>query len=610
MGVQWGLAATRVSPPFLLFLVAVCLARRWAGTGPAWLATGLSALLSLVLTIQEPATAQSHTEVGAGLFLLLCALIVHCPERRPLAAEFSARAASWSASLLHALPDAFVATDMDGRVCAFNSAASRLTGWSVSNALGQPLARVLRLMRQDTREPLADLLGDSACPKGDSVSVRPCVLERMDGSVLSVEVNLAPAPARTGPMQGGWLLLVRDASSRHWLEAERARWLAREHAALREAQSTCARQEAMLTQAPIALFTFRGPEHRCESLNPAAHALLSERSVLGRPVRELLPEGEAVLVRCLDEVYRSGEPFVSREVTLSLKSPVTACVEPRAFALTCQPWHDTHRSLQGVICLAVETTDAVRARRASEAQAEALRAALETRDEFLSIASHELKTPLTSLQLQLQLLARAVAGRASEGEASPLPARVRAAQRQVARLALLVATLLDLSRIRAGRLELEPEQLDLSALVTDLASRCQEDATSAGCLLNLQVTPGVVGFWDRLKLEQILTNLLSNAFKYGAAHPVEVTVDHDDARARVIVRDHGIGIDLEHQVRIFERFERAVYARDYGGVGLGLWISRKLARSLEGDIRVESVLGEGSTFIVQLPLRPLASISV
>jgi signal transduction histidine kinase len=107
-----------------------------------------------------------------------------------------------------------------------------------------------------------------------------------------------------------------------------------------------------------------------------------------------------------------------------------------------------------------------------------------------------------------------------------------------------------------------------------------------------------------MRVEQVVTNLLSNAIKYGAGRPVEVAVSGDDLLARLTIRDHGIGIPLEHQARIFERFERAVSDRHYGGLGLGLWIVRQIVDALGGSIIVESEAGKGSTFTVNLPRSP------
>jgi len=222
--------------------------------------------------------------------------------------------------------------------------------------------------------------------------------------------------------------------------------------------------------------------------------------------------------------------------------------------------------------------------------------AIRERDEFLSIASHELKTPLTSLALQSESL-RAAARR---GDAEGAARKAEVVRRNVKRLAALVASMLDVSRIRAGRLELELEDVDLAEVAREVVARFEDEAQRAGCTIALDAREPVVGRWDRLRVDQVLTNLLSNAVKYGAGRPIDVRVGTTGARAVLAVQDHGIGISAEDQRRIFDQFQRAVSERHYGGFGLGLWIVRSIVESLGGAVRVESAPGEGSTFVVEL----------
>jgi PAS domain S-box-containing protein len=230
--------------------------------------------------------------------------------------------------------------------------------------------------------------------------------------------------------------------------------------------------------------------------------------------------------------------------------------------------------------------------------------AVRLRDEFLGIASHELKTPLTPLTLKLQALQRQ-AGEAMMGGAPLGPERVSdsldVALRQVRKLTDLVDNLLDVARISAGRLRLELEEVDLSSVAAELLSRFSPSAEKLGCALELHAPEPVFGRWDRLRVEQVVTNLLSNALKYGAGRPVVVRVEEDGERARLTVQDHGIGIAEEDLGRIFERFERAVIDRHYGGLGLGLYITRQIVEAFGGTVRVSSNPGEGSTFTLELP---------
>jgi signal transduction histidine kinase len=229
-------------------------------------------------------------------------------------------------------------------------------------------------------------------------------------------------------------------------------------------------------------------------------------------------------------------------------------------------------------------------------------AAIAARDEFLSIASHELRTPLTALKLAAQNLKK-VALETYGDAADQVRRSVDAAERQGARLEKLVSALLDVSRIQAGRLELSLEELDLGALVAETLAHFEEQIAETGSRVATRVEGQVRGRWDRLRLGQVVTNLVSNAVKYGEGKRIEIRVEGDGERVRLAVRDHGIGLAEESQRRIFQRFVRIAQARNYGGLGLGLYIARRLAEAHGGSVHVTSAPGEGSTFTVELPVR-------
>ncbi|MBX5481139.1 MAG: GAF domain-containing protein [Myxococcaceae bacterium] len=229
------------------------------------------------------------------------------------------------------------------------------------------------------------------------------------------------------------------------------------------------------------------------------------------------------------------------------------------------------------------------------------RESIRVRDQFLSIAAHEFRTPLTTLKLQLQLVERTL--RAVPEAAVPMSERrhVALALRQVTRLGGLVQELLDVSRVSAGMLDLRRDSIDLSALVREVAEIFESEAARAGSTISLSIDENVIGQWDRGRLEQVLTNLLSNALRYGAGKPVEILLRGGPEEVFLIVRDRGIGIAPEDQQRIFGRFERAASARHFGGLGLGLFITRRIVEAHRGTIEVSSQPGEGSTFVVRLP---------
>jgi signal transduction histidine kinase len=154
-------------------------------------------------------------------------------------------------------------------------------------------------------------------------------------------------------------------------------------------------------------------------------------------------------------------------------------------------------------------------------------------------------------------------------------------------------------------MSLELEQCDLAAVARDVAERFQDEAIRAGCPIELRLSEGATGLWDRSRLEQVATNLLSNAIKYGMGRPIEVAVSGEARSATVSVSDRGIGVEPEDAARIFRRFERAVPARHYGGLGLGLYIARQIAEAHGGQISVAGRPGGGSIFTVTLPRRPV-----
>ena len=266
-----------------------------------------------------------------------------------------------------------------------------------------------------------------------------------------------------------------------------------------------------------------------------------------------------------------------------------------------------HRNERGEVDKYYGTWTQIEEQKAAQAElynlAQELQASVRARDEFLSLASHELKTPLTSLKLQSQLLQRGI----QKGDAryfSPERIAQTADQsaRQIARLERLIDDMLDISRIRTGRLTLRPEEGDFVALLHDVLERMQGQFSSAHLPSpSLTAPSSIPGYFDRLRMEQVISNLLTNAIRYGRGKPVTVTVEEVGERVRVSVADQGMGIAPENQRRVFERFERVVNPSEVSGLGLGLFITRQIVRAHGGDVRVESELGRGSTFVVEMP---------
>jgi len=230
--------------------------------------------------------------------------------------------------------------------------------------------------------------------------------------------------------------------------------------------------------------------------------------------------------------------------------------------------------------------------------------AVRMRDDFMSMVSHELRTPLNTLYLETQLRQLHLSkGNLANFAADRLPAMIERDQRQIRNMVRLIDDMLDVTRMRRGALSIQPQPVDLAALARAVVENLRQQAEAAGSVITLDAPAGLHGVWDEFRIEQVLTNLLTNALRYGGGKPVEMVVQPIGDMARVSVRDQGIGIAPEDHERIFEQFERTEGSRQHAaGLGLGLYITRKIVDLHAGRIGVESAPGQGSTFVVDLPL--------
>jgi signal transduction histidine kinase len=230
------------------------------------------------------------------------------------------------------------------------------------------------------------------------------------------------------------------------------------------------------------------------------------------------------------------------------------------------------------------------------------------RDEFLSVASHELKTPLTALKIQIELLKKVIAKIELPEEIKNQCLRViHGTEYDVNRVIHLVYTLLDFSQIQSGRLQLNYSNFEISELVNYSIERLSREIEAVKCKVYLKSQKPIFGTWDRFRVEQIIANLLTNAAKYAPGKPIEISIDQTHSDMILKIRDYGIGIAPENRDRIFHRFERAIDPSQKGvsGFGLGLYIVRQIVDAHGGSIHVESQRGKGSTFQVCLPLKPV-----
>ncbi|MHC8339400.1 hybrid sensor histidine kinase/response regulator [Pseudomonas sp. HLT2-19-2] len=232
-----------------------------------------------------------------------------------------------------------------------------------------------------------------------------------------------------------------------------------------------------------------------------------------------------------------------------------------------------------------------------------LEQAVRMRDDFMSIVAHEVRTPLNGLILETQLRKMHLArDNAAAFALDKMHAMVDRDERQIKSLIRLIEDMLDVSRIRTGKLSIRPTRFDLSALVRGLLQNFAPQIDAAECSVALDAEQPVVGNWDEFRIEQVISNLMTNALRYGAKSPITVQVYSENGEARVDVRDLGIGIDEENQKRIFQQFERVTAKHAVAGLGLGLFISEQIVAAHGGFITVESRIGEGALFRVCLPL--------
>jgi len=586
---------------------------------------------------EKPLQAMSMTGLQIGQFM----------ERLDVEAESKARD-QWLSTTLRSIGDAVIATDLEGRLAFMNPVAEALTGWEGAQVQGERLDSVLRLLHPTTRAPLAlptlkELEGGEA-----GASSKHVVLQSRDGSERLIEHVAAPIRTVDGEPQGA-VVVFRDTTEKVQTEAELARLLTAEQLArasadfqrelaafLDEATTALGRSlDARTTFEELAgilvprlsdicaIHTVRKPEEaaqaqlmrgrdreRTRRLSEAIEAAGAGHLSFGIPgIFEASDSGPYVVEapRALIEDRVTDPGLLAALRACDLSSLICLPLRARGVVLgwmtlaTSGPDRRFRsRDLELFVELsnrAGQALDNVRLYRDAQ---EAIR----VRDDFLSIASHELRTPLTPLQLQLQALMRAIRTRTPPPPPEQIGQKLEIISRQVVRLERLVTSLLDISRITGRRLVLEPETIDLAEVIGDIIQRSEEHARQQGIALRFSSEGPVVGQWDRLRIDQVVSNLLSNAIKFGAGQPVTVELATDAQTARIRVVDRGIGIPPSDQSRIFERFERAVAMRHFGGFGLGLWIVRQLVEAMGGSVRVQSVAGEGSTFEVVLPLTP------
>jgi PAS domain S-box-containing protein len=349
-------------------------------------------------------------------------------------------------------------------------------------------------------------------------------------------------------------------------------------------------------QAPVPIAVLEGPEFVFTLANPPYRALVGHRELEGRPVREAFPElAEEGIFELLERVWTTGEAFVAEELKVPLQQRADAEAEERVLNFVYQPLRDADGQVYAISAVAIDVTDQVRGREMAEA-------ANRAKAEFLASMSHELRTPLNAIAGYADLLLMGVRGE--------LPAEARAdvdrMRRSGQHLLSLINDILNFARIEAGQLSYHLEKVPVAGLLADLDALVMPQVAQRGLLYqSSRGESGLAVRADAEKTRQILLNLVTNAIKFTEpGGTIRVSYHRADSGVRIRVSDTGRGIAPEQQARIFDPFvqvDRHLTAESQQGVGLGLAISRDLARGMGGDLGVTSTVGEGSTFTLWLP---------
>jgi signal transduction histidine kinase len=394
---------------------------------------------------------------------------------------------------------------------------------------------------------------------------------------------------------------ISRALHRRAQEEERTRQIMHEQAARAAAEAARQHLHELFMQAPAMIAVVRGPEHVVELVNPLCLQAMGSRDpseLLGTPLYKARSElsGPEYFER-LDQVYATGQPYVGHEVPARIHRRGDGLMVEGYFNVVLQPLRSTQGQVDGIVTFAVEVSEYVRARQRAE-ELDRLK------EEFIATASHDLKSPLTSIRGYAQLLRRRLSGPAPDIE--QMAEGVRVIDERTAAMARLLDDLLDASRIQGGQLELWTVPSDLGECLETILARLNPEERSRVAIALPDAL--LAGEWETKRIEQVLANVIGNALKYSPeSERVSVTVDRRAEEIEVAVGDRGMGIPPEELSRLFARFHRTPQALASGlsGTGLGLYICRGIVVAHGGRIWAESPgEGQGATFRFTLPVPP------
>jgi PAS domain S-box-containing protein len=504
------------------------------------------------------------------------------------------------AAIVESSDDAIIGKTLDGLITSWNPGAERLYGYAANEAIGRSIDLIDPPERSDE---LLDIL--ARLRRGERIEHFETRRRRKDGADLTVSVSIAPIFDLAGRITGA-ASIARDITEQARIEAELRASHEQLAAVFRSVHDGLLVQDATgrvqyANDALARLWGFASVEEMLAASRSGGPAPVRLRDTNGAPYPPERMPGRRVL---------AGEtvPEVVMEVI------IRATDESHWVSIISTPVFDAEGRGRLVVSLVRDITDQ-RQREGERAEMlhreqqarEAAEAAVRVKDEFLSMASHELKTPLTSLKGAVQLLARGLA----EGDPERRDALIRMLDRQCDRLTRLVDDLLDVSRLALGRVQLRRQRVRLDTLVTEVVASASggQEVTSGHRFLLGPMADSVVDV-DPDRIEQVLLNLLTNAVKFSPrGGAVDIAVERRDGQVVVSVADQGIGIASDRQGQVFEQFYQAHTdgRHHYGGMGIGLYISRELVTRHGGEMWFTSVEGKGSTFCFSLPLAEKAT---
>ena len=517
--------------------------------------------------------------------------------------EYTAVSAPPGDSIAHQARSARVlVADDNGDMRAYVGRLLRERGWTVEEVGDGEAA----LARARETPPPDIVLSDVMMPKLDGFALLGAL--RADERTRTIPVVLLSARAGEearieGLRAGADDYLVKPFAARELIarietQLRRVREQHEQDQIIETAEKESERLRDLFAGAPAAIAVFRGPTHVIEIANEKFVEISGHRPIIGKPLREALPELEAQgLTAIVDQVYHTGIPYAGTEVRLLFGSGESRT--EHYFNFVCQPVRDDGR-ISGLFVHAVEVTDLVDSRREAEG-------ANRAKSEFLAAMSHELRTPLNAIAGHAQLLEMGVHGPLTDAQRHAL-SRIQWSE---GHLLALINDVLNYAKLEAGRVQYEMADVFLEDLTKEVLSMIQPQLEAGALSCAVNVPADIVAHGDREKIRQILINLLSNAMKFtdrGGRIAIVASRDPDDSPSggppRILfqVSDTGIGIPDDKHESIFDPFVQVHrnLTRSTEGTGLGLAISRDLARGMGGDLNVTSAVGQGSTFQLRL----------